>query len=250
VNVIHIASREFRSTFSSAVGWLVALGFLTLTGVFWTAMLQSYVVQGEDLVFDPYGASQLNLTDWLLSPFFGNVAVVLMMLIPGLSMRMYAEEIKQRTLELLLTSPVSTLEIVLGKFLGAVAVVVVLLLGTLSGPLVLWTLASPDTGVVLSGYLGLLALASALLALGSFASSLTSSQVTALVLSFAAALGLLVLSWVSRDPSDIWAQISVMGHLDSMLKGEIKLSDLAYFAGFTFVFLFATHQRMESFRWK
>ncbi|MEQ1570704.1 MAG: ABC transporter permease subunit [Myxococcota bacterium] len=249
MNVVHIATREFRSTFSTAIGWLIAAGFFTLTGFFWTAMVQAYVVQGEDLVFDPYGASQLNLTDWLLTPFFGNVAVVLMLLIPGLSMRMYAEEIKQRTLELLLTSPVSTLEIVVGKWVGALWVVAVLLAGTMVGPLVLYGFATPDPGVIAGGYLGLFALAASLLAMGGFASSFTANQVVALVLSFAAALGLLVLSWLSRDPTDLWAQISIISHLDGLMKGEVKLSDLVYFGAFTFVFLFATHQRMESFRW-
>jgi ABC-2 type transport system permease protein len=212
--------------------------------------VQAYVVQGEDLVFDPYGASQLNLTDWLLAPWFGNVAIVLILLAPALSMRLFSEELKQRTLELLLTSPVSTLEIVLGKFLGALLVVVVLLAGTLTGPLLLWVFATPDPGVVASGYLGLLALSAALLALGAFTSSLTSNQVVALVLSFAPALALLILSWVSRAPDDLASRISLMGHLQSLIQGEVKLSDLVYFAAFTFVFLFATHQRMESFRWK
>jgi ABC-2 type transport system permease protein len=249
VNVLHIAWREVKSVFTSGIGWLVAFSFLVLTGVFWTAMVQSYVLQGEDLVFDPYGAQQLNLTDWLLSPFFGNVAVVLMFVTPALSMRLYSEEIKQRTLELLLTSPVTSFEIVLGKFLGALAVLAILLAGTASGPLVLFGLATPDWGVVAAGYLGLLTLGAALLALGSFTSSLTSNQIVALVWAFGASLVLFILSWMQRDPTDAWAQISLLNHLESLFKGEIKLSDLVYFAGFTFVFLFATHQRMESFRW-
>ena len=250
MNVFHIAWRELRATFTTAVGWLVLCGWLLITGLFWVLMVQNYVSQSEDLVFNPYGAQHMNLTDWLLVPFFGNCAVVLVMVAPALSMRLFSEEMKQRTLELLMTSPVSTIEIVLGKFLGALAFVAIMLLGTLQFPLGLLQWGSPDPGVVAGGYLGLLLLGSALLSLGLFASSLTSNQVVASVLSFAVALGLLVVSWASQDPDDWYAKVSIMTHLEDLMRGAIKLSDVTYYLAFTGFFLFATHQRTESFRWR
>jgi ABC-2 type transport system permease protein len=250
VNVLHIAWRELRAMFTTAIGWLVLCGWLLITGLFWVLMVQNYVSQSEDLVFNPYGAQHINLTDWLLVPFFGNCAVVLIMVAPALSMRLFSEEMKQRTLELLMTSPVSTLEIVLGKFLGALAFVAILLLGTLQFPLGLLQWGSPDPGVVGGGYLALLLLGSALLSLGMFTSSLTSNQVVASVLSFAVALGLLVVSWGSQSPDDLYAEVSLMTHLDGLMRGAVKLSDVAYYLAFSAFFLFATHQRMESFRWR
>ena len=119
MKVLHIASRELRSMFSTPVGWLVLCGYLLLTGVFWTYMVENYVLQSQDLVYNPMAAAQLNLTDYLLAPFYGNCAVVLVMMLPAVSMRSFSEEFRQRTMELLATSPVSTAEIVLGKFLGA-----------------------------------------------------------------------------------------------------------------------------------
>jgi ABC-2 type transport system permease protein len=250
VKVLHIASREIRSTFSAPLGWLVALGFLVLTGFVWVRWLTFYVRISEDMLADPYSSARVTLGEHLLGGFFHETAIVIMMLVPALSMRMYSEEIKQRTLELLLTSPISTAELVLGKFLGAVAVLALLLLGTLHGPLVLFAVASPDPGVVLGGYAGLLLMGSALLAMGGLASALTANQVVALVLSFSGGLLLYLLFGQSRSPDDLSAQISVLGHLSELLQGKVQLSDVVYFLAFTGVFLFATHQRMESFRWR
>jgi ABC-2 type transport system permease protein len=149
-----------------------------------------------------------------------------------------------------MTSPVSTLEIVLGKFLGAIAFVALMLLGTVQFPLGLLEWGSPDAGVVAGGYLGLLLLGASLLSLGMLASALTANQIVASVTSFAVALGLLVVSWGSQDPHDWYAKVSILTHLEDLTRGAVKLSDLAYYVAFTGFFLFATHQRMESFRWR
>lgn len=250
MNVLHIAMRELRSTFSSAIGWLVLCGWLLVTGLFWISMVQNYVVQSQDLVFNPYAGSELKLVDYLLAPFFGNCAVLLIMVVPALSMRLFSEEVKQRTLELLLTSPISTSDIVIGKFLGAFAIIVLMLLGTLHGPFALYFWASPDPGPILGGYLALALLGAALLSLGLFTSACTANQIVAMVATFAVALGLLALQWFSRDPTDPFAQMSILGHLTDLVQGAVKLSDVVYYLAFTGLFLFATHQRMESYRWK
>jgi ABC-2 type transport system permease protein len=250
VNVLHIAWRELRASFTTATGWLVLCGWLLISGLFWVLMVQTYVVQSQDLVFDPYTASMLNLTDFLLTPFFGNLAVILIFLSPALTMRLFAEEYKQRTMELLFTSPVSTLQIVLGKYLGAMAFVGVMLLGTLQFPLGLMQWGDPDWGVVAGGYLALALLASALMAMGTWFSSLTDNQIVALVLTFVTGLGLWIVSWGARDPNDWMAQLSITTHLEDLARGAVRLSDVAYYLGLTGFFLVATHQRMESFRWR
>jgi len=251
MNVLHIAAREFRATFGNPVGWLVLCAFLLLTGVFWYAQLDFYVTESANLVFNPYGAPSMTLAGYLLGPFFGNTLVVVLMVMPAVTMRLFAEEIRGRTLELLLTSPVSTLEIVLGKFLGALLFVVLMLAATAYAPLSLlaWT-DTLDWGVVGGGYLALLLVSAALLSLGMFASSITNSQMVALVLGFSGSLALYVLSWLG-DGSDAWqTQLSVGAHVEDLLRGALRLSDLTYYAAFVSFFLFATHQRLESFRWK
>ncbi|MBA2321857.1 MAG: ABC transporter permease subunit [Deltaproteobacteria bacterium] len=251
MNVLHIAAREFRSTFGNPVGWLVLCGFLMLTGVFWYAQLDFYVTESANLVFNPYGAPTMTLAGYLLGPFFGNTLVVVLMVMPAVTMRLFAEEIRGRTLELLLTSPVSTLEIVLGKFLGALAFVTLMLAATAYAPLSLlvWT-DTLDWGVVGGGYLALFLVSCALLSLGMFASSITNSQMVALVLAFSGSLALYVLSWLGDGPDAWQTQLSVGAHVEDLLRGALRLSDLTYYAAFVGFFLFATHQRLESFRWR
>lgn len=244
-----IAGRELRSIFNTAVGWLVLAGFLAMTGVFWSSMVSFYVMQSADLLANPHAAVQMSLTDHLLAPFFGNLAVVLLMVTPALSMRLFSEEMKQRTLELLLTAPVSTWEIVGGKFLGAMGFVGAMLLGTLTAPLTLWIWGTPDLGALAGGYLSLVLLSAAVMSMGLLFSALTQNQIVAVVLTFSAALAIWILSWVSEDPTSLVAQLSMANHLQDLATGALRVSDLAYFAGFIGFFLFATQQRVESTRW-
>ncbi len=249
MKLVHIALREFGSYFATPVGWLVLCGYLFLTGVFWTYMVESYVLQSQDLVYNPAAASLLNLTDYLLAPFYGNCATVLIFVLPAVSMRGFSEEYRQRTMELLATSPVSTAEIVAGKFLGAMGFVAVLLLVSLYQPISLAQWGEPELGVIAGSYLGMTLLAALVLSLGLLISSFTSSQLVALVLTFAACLVLMVLDWGAPSP-DAWnARLALSTHLGDLMSGAVKLSDLAYFLLGSATFLFATHQRLESFRW-
>lgn len=242
-----IAARELRSYFHTTIGWLVLAGFLFITGVMWSAMLWDYVVQSATISANPYMGAQLNVIDWLLVPYFGNVAVVLIFLCPALSMRLFADELKSRSIELLLTSPVSSVDIVIGKFLGALGFVAVMLLGTAYVPFTLGYWGAPDWGTVASGYLSLLALAGAMLALGMLFSAFTPNAVVALVLGFSFALASFVLLWF---PWEVARDLSVAAHMESFTRGAIKLSDATYYVVFIGFFLFATHQRVEGYRWR
>lgn len=250
MSVFWIASRELKAAFSTTVGWLVLCAFLLITGVFWVISVDSYVAQTSDIVYDPYAAQHHNLSDVLLLPFFGNCTVILLMMAPALSMRAFSEEFRQHTIELLLTSPITTAEIVLGKYLGALGVLGVMLACTLHYPLMLGLWGTPDWGMLAGGYLALGLLGAAILAIGLWFSSSTSNQVVASVLTFGAALALYVLGWSAMDPDDLQVKLSLSTHLADPLRGEVRLSGLAYFAGLIGVSLFATHQRLESFRWK
>jgi len=250
MKILFIAGRELRATFNTAIGWLVLCGYLLITGLFWVAMIGNYVSQANDLVHNPYGAAYLNLTDFLVLPFFGNCTVIFIMIAPALSMRVFSEEYKQKTIELLFTAPVSTAEIVLGKFLGLVGFVAVLLLCTVHYPIMLYTVASPELGVWIGGYVALLVLAAALLAMGMMFSSMTSNQIVALVLSFVSSLGLYIVSWLGADPESWLANISLSSHLVDLMQGELRLSDIVYFMAFIGFFLTVTHQRVESHRWQ
>lgn len=249
MSALHIAWREVRALYATPIGWLVLCAWLLVSGLFWFTTVETYVMQSRDLVYNPYGASQLTITDHLLGPFFDNCAIVLLMLTPALSMRLLSEEIKQRTLELLLTSPVSTFEIVIGKYLGALAGVFLMLLATVHAPIALAQWGDPDLGAIAGGYAGLLLLSGATVAIGLLASASTANQMVALVLSFAASLSLLALAWLAEDPDSALAQASIVAHLYDLFRGAVRLSDVTYFVALTAFALFATHQRIESFRW-
>lgn len=252
--VFTIAARELRSIFTTTIGWLVMAGFLAMNGLFWSLMVSNYVMQSTDVLANPYASAQMNLTDYLLAPFFGNIALVLLMITPALSMRLFSDELKSRTMELLFTSPVSTTEIVLGKFFGAVGFVAVMLLCTVHVPLTLWMWGNPDWGVVGLGYLLVLLVSSCVMALGMFFSSMTPNAIVALVVGFATALALWILSWFDDGSGTAWRQVLVQmaltTHMESFLKGTVKLSDVTYYLTFIAFFVFATQQRVDAYRWR
>ena len=125
-----------------------------------------------------------------------------------------------------------------------------MLLATIHYPVMLFSVGNPEVGVWLGGYAALFMLAAALLSVGMLFSSMTSNQIVALVLTFASSLGLYVLSWVGSDPDSLLFQLSISSHLIDLMQGELRLSDMVYFIGFIGFFLVATHQRVESHRWR
>ena len=254
-NAWHIAAREFRATVSSPMGWGILAAFLVVTGFFFAAMVGFYVEETASMGMNPYVDQPFDLNVYLVGPFFSNTALILLFLCPALSMRLFAEDRKTQSLELLLTAPVSTFEIVFGKSLGGMAFVGLILLCTLHYPLVLFVYGSPDLAVVAAGYLATLLLTGSFMALGTLASACTESQVLAMIASFAALLVIWVASWAEPSAGGAWwasalAQLSLLNHFEQMSKGIIRLEDLTYYVSFIGFFLFATWQRVEAFRWR
>jgi ABC-2 type transport system permease protein len=245
-----VAWREVRATYTTAVGWFVVCAWTLLTSVFWLFSVVAYVGTSQDLVHDPYRAAQLQLTTWLFAPFLSNCAVVLVMFAPLLSMRAFTEDLRNKTMDLLLTSPLSTTEIVLGKYAGLLLNLTVLVGVTLVHPLMLTQWASPDPGAIAAGWLGLWLLGAAVLSLGMWMSSFTSSQLAAAGSTFAVALALFVANFGSEDPDGWRDQLAILTHLQDLLRGEVRLSDLVYYLAFSALCVFGTHQRVEGYRWQ
>lgn len=252
--VFAIARREVSAFFATPVGWLCLTAFASISGFFFAMMATEFSVQATTATYNPYVAEQINLNDWLVQPFFANTSVVLLMLSPAISMRLFAEDRANRSLELLLSSPVSSGQIVMGKFLGAMGFVAIMLASTLPLTAMLYWLGSPDTGMLVSCYLSALLLASSFLSVGLLTSAMTENQIVALVTGFALLLVLWVLSWAEAIAGDgigpVLAGISMLSHLDQLLKGLLHLSDVVYFVTFVGTFLFATTQRVEAYRWR
>jgi ABC-2 type transport system permease protein len=248
--------KELYVLFASPVFYVVAFTFLVIAGYFFYSAMAyynmiSFQVQASQ---NPMMAQQLNISEVVLRPFFLDLSIVLLLLSPLLTMRLYAEERKTGTLELLFTYPIADRATLLAKFLAVVTALFVILAGTFPSILLLETISNPSWKPILSGYLGVFLLGSAFLSLGLFTSSLTQNQIVAAVLSFGALLMFWVIGWMKElvgPAAGQWIQyISITNHFSNFAKGVIDSRDFLYYIFFIALFLFLTLRQMESHRWR
>lgn len=244
-----ILKRELKSYFSSPVAYIILVVFLVLSGVFFFLYLQSFISSQFDPRFQLF-KEKLNLNEFVVRSYLGTISVVLLLMIPVISMRLIAEEKKNYTSELLFTSPIRVIQIVLGKFLAALTLFLIMLLLSAIHLLILTIYGNPDLGPVLSGYLGLFLLGASFLSIGLFASSLTENQIVAAVISF----GILLVFWILGASSDadssVLGYLSIINHFDNFTKGVIEVKDVVYYLSFSFFGLFLTQVTLDSERWR
>jgi ABC-2 type transport system permease protein len=196
----------------------------------------------------------MNVNEQVIRPLLSNVGVIGLFFIPMITMRLFSEEKRSGTIELLVTSPVRDGEIILGKWLAALSLYSVLLLLTALNFVFLFKYGNPDWKPLAIGYLGLLLQAGALLAIGMFISTLTKNQIIAGAATFGVCLLLWVLEWVSGYETATWAQvlsyISVVTHIGSFSKGLLDSKDAVYYVSLTFLGIFFTARSLESLRWR
>lgn len=257
-NVFTITGREMRSYFSSPLAYVVLAVFLALGGYFFFALLsafnQTLMIYG--MLRNPQLLERLNLNEMVIRPLLHNLSVLLIFLVPAITMRMFPDEKRSGTYELLLTSPVRIGEIVLGKFLGGLALVLLMIL--LSGffGVLLATYGNPEIRLMLAGYLGLLLMAVAFLAIGTLISSFTDNVAVAYVGTLFALLMLYTIGWMGEmNQLPAWATgtikyLSITDHFEELLKGLIDTTDLVYFVTLLVATLFLTHRSVESIRWR
>lgn len=227
---VTIAARELRSWFTSPGGWLVLAGFLLLADVMFLAMLVRYATMAHDQVYVPYATVGLDVTDHLVAPWLGNVGFLLLVVVPAVTTRQLAGEARRGTLDLLLTAPVHPAQIVAGKWLGGLGAVAVMLAASAWAPLLLLRWLPVDLAALAVGYGALLLLGGALLGIGLLTSAATDHPATALVVAFAAGLGLWLLGSVDPDPVAWTSQLSLNAHLQDLLRGLVRTLDVAYYA--------------------
>ena len=252
-NVWTIARRELYSYFVSPVAWVLLTIFAFLSGLF------SYIISASFVRFSLEGqmsgqGGPMNLNEQVIAPLFSNIAVVGLFLIPLISMRLFAEEKRQGPIELLVTSPVHDVEIVLGKWLSAVIMYAALLVVLLLDFSFLFMYGSPDWKPVVTGLLGILLQGACLLALGTFISTTTRNQIVAGAVGFALALVLWILNWTTSfgnsDTVQVLNYLSIVSHMDSFSRGVIDTKDLIYYLSMIFLGLFLTTRSLESLRWR
>jgi ABC-2 type transport system permease protein len=188
------------------------------------------------------------------SPLFHNISIILLLMLPLLTMRLFSEEKKIGTDELLYTSPISVNQIILGKYFASLIVLFIMLL--LTGILSIFTFAygNPELAPLLSGYLGLFMMGAAFIAVGIFFSSLTENQIVSAILTFGALLLFWILNWASYAAGGIWKDVlnylSFFQHFDGLTRGILDTTDVVYYLSFAFFGLFLTHSVIQSRRWR
>ncbi len=255
-NTITIAGKELAGYFVQPVAYVVLTVFVLLGGWFFFAMLRQFdeMVQLVQMMGQPDTLRQMNLNTRVIDPLLHDLSVVLVIVMPALTMRVFAEEKRSGTYELLLTAPIRTGEIVAGKFLAAGAFTLVMVALAWIFPLILIVFGNPEVGVMFAGYLGLFLLALSFVSVGLFTSSLTQNQIIAAISSFGILILLFVISWPAEAGGGVvWAllkYLSLPEHFSTMVRGVIDTSDVVFFLSVVGTALFLTQRSVESARWR
>lgn len=253
-----IAGRELRSMFSSPVAYVVLVLFAVLAGVFFLIHVLNFntIVRESQQFGIQENLERLNLNDFVIAPFFNTISVVLLFLVPGLTMGLIASEKTNGTQELLLTSPITIWELVLGKFFASLAFVAILIAVLGLFPAILLYFGNPEIGKTGAGMLALFAMGASYAAIGVFASSVTRSQLIAYFLSVVLLLVLLLLGLVAAEGVGVaWVTgflryLGTVDHFESLVMGLIDTRHLAYFAVMTAIPLILAKAAVESVRWR
>ncbi|HXT75265.1 MAG TPA: ABC transporter permease subunit [Candidatus Eisenbacteria bacterium] len=250
-----ICRKEMRSYFASPIAYLLLTMFAFIFGWFFWNILGYFVSMGVASM-QRGQMMPMNINEEVIRPLLANVGVIGLFFIPLITMRLFAEEKRTGTIELLVTSPITDMEVILGKWLAAMLLYGCMLLVTALNFAFLFKYGHPDWKPLVIGYLGLYLQAGALLAVGTFISTLTKNQIIAGAVTFAVCLMLWVLEWVSGGGFETakWAQVlsymSVINHYESFAKGMLSSKDAIYYVSLIFFGLFLTARSMESLRWR
>jgi ABC-2 type transport system permease protein len=252
-NVLLICKKEFKSYFTSPIGYLLMAFFGLIWGfVFYTATRDVVRMSFQSQMM---GQPQpTNLNEMIVRPLLGFASTVSLFLIPMITMRLIAEEKRTGTIELLLTSPVKDIQIILGKWLGALLLYLCILGMSAINMALLFAWGKPDWRPTLVAYLGLILQGGCLLAIGLLISSMTRNQIIAGGVTFCICLLLWLLSWFTAYDSGPALQVlnylSIVTHFDNFAKGVLELKDIVFYCSMIFFALFMTSRSMESLRWR
>jgi ABC-2 type transport system permease protein len=252
-NVLAIADKEMRSYFASPIAYILIGLFSLLFGWFFYVYLMAFAQQSQQMM-QFGGGGGANLNQMMIRGLFQNTAVIILFVMPMITMRTYSEEKRSGTIELLLTSPVTDLQIILGKFLGALSLYAAMLLVTMIYIAILFKIGEPEWRPIAAGYLGLLLMGGCFLSAGLFISSLTKNQIVAGFLTFVTFLMLWIISWIgeSSGPTTqaIVNHLSITQNFDDFARGVIDTKPVVYYLSFITFGLFLTAKSVDSERWR
>jgi ABC-2 type transport system permease protein len=256
--IIAIFRRELAGYFVSPIAYIVTGFFLFLTGFYFSYILTGVIdyAMRAQMQSQFGGPPSIDAPALVIRNFTGFTTTILLFLVPMLTMGVYAEERKRGTMEMLMTSPITELQIVLGKFMASVTMLVAMLAPTLFYHFIMSRYSEPALPwkILWSGYLGILLLGASLLALGSFISSLTENQIVAGVVTFVIFLVLWLMDIGGRGSttaiSEIMKYLSILQHHESFAQGVIDTSSIIFYLSVVTLGLFLTLRNLDSMRWR
>lgn len=238
-NIFSIFKKELRSYFSSPIGFVFIIFYLLVANAFYF-FVQDFFKQGQVS----------------MRGYFAALPWIFLFFVPAITMRLWSEEKKMGTIELLLTMPIKEFEVVLGKFFASFAFLAITLLFSMSIPFTLLYLGKPDIGVIVGSYLGALFLGSAYLAIGLYISSLTENQVVAFIISLAIIFVLLLIGIAPGYLNSLGALVSIceyvslLSHFNNITRGVIDSRDVIYYSSVVVLFLYLNVKNIEARKWK
>jgi ABC-2 type transport system permease protein len=248
--IYYIFQKELKSYFFSPIAYVTLTLFLLISGfVFYLIFSEMARQTSMGMGYEGVNAPQM-----VTRYFFGWLSTILLFLVPLITMGVYAEEKKKGTYELLFTSPLHNLQLILGKFLANLAFCLLLFAGSALIMTPLFLAAPPDPGPTLVAYLGLILFAASILSLGSFLSTLTENQIIAAILTFVLVLVLWFMNIFAEGGTEgIQAYLSYLSplrHLEDFQKGVLDLSHVVYFLSVCVLGVFLTYRSLETMRWR
>jgi ABC-2 type transport system permease protein len=254
-NILAIANKELRSYFNSPIAYAVIGFFAFAFGFMFWVFLRGFVAESMRMTMSQMGAAgPVNINQMMLRPLVMQISVIVLFMLPMVTMRTYAEEKRSGTIELLLTSPITDWQIIVGKFLGALGLYAAMLFVTILYMAILFWFGNPEWRPVAAGYLGLLLMGGCFISVGLLISSLTKNQIVAGFLTFAVFLMLWVINWIGEGSGPITREIvtylSITEHFDDFARGVIDSKHVIYYLSFITFGLFLTAKSVDSERWR
>lgn len=250
-NIVAITQKELKSYFASPIAYFVIGLFALFYGYFFAVMLQWFV---RNSMGQMGGPQTMNINQDMLRLVLQNVTVLLLFILPAITMRTFSEERRSGTIELLLTSPLTDLQIIFGKFLGALSLYGMMLAVTLVHVGALFLYGNPEWKPILTSYLGLVLLGGSFLAVGLFISTLTVNQIVSYILTFSVFLLLWVISWIGSISTgrmtEVTTYLSIIEHFDDFSKGVIDTTHVIYYLSLIAFGLFLTSKSVDTERWR
>jgi ABC-2 type transport system permease protein len=252
-NILAIAEKELRSYFASPIAYIIIGLFSLLFGWFFYVYLTLFVQNSTQMMMQG-GGGQMNINQSMIRGVLANSAVIILFVMPMITMRTYSEEKRSGTIELLLTAPITDLEIIVGKFLGALALYAAMLLVTMVYMGILFWFGNPEWRPIAAGYLGLLLMGGSFISVGLLISSVTKNQIVAGFLTFAVFLMLWVINWIGQSSGPttqaVVSYLSIIEHFDDFARGIIDTKHVIYYVTFITFGLFLTAKSVDMERWR